>query len=214
MGAEKSNVTDGQTGAATHAQGANPDASSTAAATASKDLYLAVDSKTAAAWTLRYQLGGRGHWMGLGSARDFTLEQARQRAKEWRQKKADGIDPIQTKRAERQAKLAAAAATKTFKQCAQDLIEARRERVAQRQARAGMAAARCSVIVYPIIGGLDVAQIDRPAVLRVLEQRVPASRGDQPGKFWNITHGDRRPRAQPHRIGFELRGSTRLSPAR
>src|SRR4029077_3300242 len=71
-----------------------------------KGLYLAVDSKTAAAWCLRYQIDGRGHWMGLGSARDFTLEQARSRAKEWRQKKADGIDPITTKRAERASKLA------------------------------------------------------------------------------------------------------------
>jgi integrase len=151
-----------------------------------KGLYLAVDSKTAAAWCLRYQIGGRAHWMGLGSARDFTLEQARQRAKEWRQKKADGIDPITTKRAERQAKLAAASATKTFKQCAQDFIE--RHRGEWRSAKHGLEwGSTLQRYVYPLIGTYDVAQIDRPAVLRVLEQRVPAARpGDQPGTFWNM----------------------------
>ena len=38
--------------------------------------------------------------------------------------------------------------------------------------------------VYPIIGALDVAQIDRLAILRVLEQKVAASLGKPAGKLW------------------------------
>jgi len=147
-----------------------------------RGLYLAVDGKTAASWTLRYQLDGKAHWHGLGSARDFTLEQARQRAKEARQRLADGVDPITAKRADRAAKLAAAAATKTFKQCAVDLIDARRH-----EWKSGKHELQWSTTlaqyVYPIIGTFDVAKVDRPSVLRVLEQHIPASRGRPAGKF-------------------------------
>ena len=91
-----------------------------------KGLYLATESRTNASWTLRYQLDGKAHWLGLGSARTFSLEQARQRAKEARQRLADGVDPITAKRADRAAKKAAAAASKTFKECAAAFIEGRR----------------------------------------------------------------------------------------
>lgn len=35
-----------------------------------RGLYLIVGGKNAAHWELRYELNKRGHWMGLGSARD------------------------------------------------------------------------------------------------------------------------------------------------
>ena len=150
-----------------------------------RGLYLAVDGRTAASWTLRYQLDGRAHWHGLGSARDFTLEQARQRAREARQRLADGIDPITAKRADRAAKLAAANRVVTFKQCADDFIAAKRGE--WRSAKHGVEWSRTlQRFVFPIIGGYDVAQVDRVAVLRCLEQRVPAWRGEQPGKFWDV----------------------------
>ena len=150
-----------------------------------KGLYLAVDSKTAASWNLRYQLGNASHWMGLGSARDFTLEQARQRAKDWRQKKADGHDPLHLKRSERASNLAAAALSKTFKQCAEELI---RERGNEwKSARHGFEwQSTLKRFVYPILGSLDVAKVDRPSILRVLEQQVSAARGSPGGKFWHV----------------------------
>jgi integrase len=148
-----------------------------------RGLYLAVDGRTAASWTLRYQLDGRAHWLGLGAARDFSLAEARERAKEARQRLADGIDPIQAKRADRAAKLAAAAATKTFRQCAQDFVDARRHewRSGKHELQWSQSLAK---YVFPVIGALDVAQVDRPSVLRVLEQHVPVARGIPAGKFW------------------------------
>jgi integrase len=149
-----------------------------------KGLYLAVDSKTAAAWALRYQLGNTAHWMGLGSARTFSLAEARERAKEWRQKLADGHDPLHLKRSQRAANLAAAAKAKSFEQCAVELILERGE--GWKSARHGHEwKSTLKRYAYPIIGALDVAKIDRPAVLRVLEQHVPATRGNASGKFWH-----------------------------
>ncbi|HEV7983533.1 MAG TPA: Arm DNA-binding domain-containing protein, partial [Xanthobacteraceae bacterium] len=40
-------------------------------------LYLVVSGKKAAHWERRYELNHKPHWLGLGSARTFTLEEAR-----------------------------------------------------------------------------------------------------------------------------------------
>ena len=53
--------------------------------------------------------------MGLGSARTFTLEQARQRAKEAREKLADKIDPLEARRIERAEKAAAVARSHLYR---------------------------------------------------------------------------------------------------
>jgi hypothetical protein len=44
-----------------------------------KGLYLIVRNKRAAHYEFRFQLHERGHWMGLGSARDFNLNEAARR---------------------------------------------------------------------------------------------------------------------------------------
>jgi integrase len=148
-----------------------------------RGLYLCVDSGTAASWALRYQVGGRAHWMGIGSARTFSLDEARQRAKAHRQRLADGHDPLHLKRSERAANLAAAVQSKTFKQCAEELILERGNE--WKSARHGQDwRSTLARFAFPIIGNMDTAQIDRAAVLRVLEQQVPTTRGHPPGKFW------------------------------
>ncbi len=150
-----------------------------------KGLYLSVDSKTSASWLLRYQLNNAKHWMGLGSAREFSLTEARERATAWRQKRADGIDPLHAKRSDRAANLAAAAQTKTFKQCAEELsIERGREWKNPRHGHEWKST--LARFVYPLIGALDVAKVDRPSVLRVLEQHVPAAQGHPGGKLWHV----------------------------
>ncbi len=68
-----------------------------------RGLYLIVANKTNAHWELRYQLNGRTRWMGLGSASDFSLAEARTRARLERQKLTDKIDPLEVRRAEHAA---------------------------------------------------------------------------------------------------------------
>jgi hypothetical protein len=85
--------------------------------TGERGLYLEIGGRTNAHWLLRYQLNRRTRWMGLGSARTFSLDEARARAKVERQKLADKIDPLAVRRAER-AKAAAAPETLTFAKAA------------------------------------------------------------------------------------------------
>jgi integrase len=152
-----------------------------------RGLYLCVGGKGNAHWELRYQIDGRARWMGLGSASAFTLDGARERAKKERQRLADGTDPIETRRtqrlADRAAKAAAEAATKTFKQVAEAYIAAHRGE--WRSAKHGMDwTSTLNRYVYPKIGGLGVAVIDVPIVLEVLEQKVAAAPHHDAGSFW------------------------------
>ena len=46
-----------------------------------KGLYLQVTPTGARSWLLRYERGGRERAMGLGPVDDFTLDEARERAR-------------------------------------------------------------------------------------------------------------------------------------
>jgi Arm DNA-binding domain len=78
-------------------------------------LYLQVSPTGAKTWIFRFQLAGRRRDMGLGSATLFTLAEARQKAFEARRKVADGIDPIEARRAERLSTALDAAKAMTFR---------------------------------------------------------------------------------------------------
>jgi integrase len=117
--------------------------------------------------------------MGLGSARDLGLAEARAKARREREKLAGGVDPLELKRQERDAQRAAAAKQITFQQAAERYHEAH---------QASWSSAHYSNEflgslkrwAFPHIGALDVAAIGRDEVLRVLEQKL--KRGD--GTFW------------------------------
>jgi integrase len=150
-----------------------------------RGLYLCVDNRSAASWTLRYSLNGRAHWMGLGSARDISLDGARARAKQARERLVDKTDPLQARRADRAAKAAAAVNSMTFKECAASYIAAHREKW-RSLVHGQQWLTSLETYAYPLIGALDVAQVDKPAVLRVLEQTVPAATGRPGGRFWTV----------------------------
>ena len=148
-------------------------------ASGQRGLYLVVAHKTAAHWELRFQVNRRARWMGLGSARTFTLEQARQRAKAAREQLADKIDPLDQRRAERAQTLAIAAVKKTLKECAELYIAAHRAEWRSAQHGADWLST-LQRYVYPKIGSLNVADVGVPQVLAVLEQPV-----DGGGTFWD-----------------------------
>jgi integrase len=62
-------------------------------------LYLLVTKEGTASWVFRFRRHGRLREMGLGSAAVFTLAEARERAREARKLLADGLDPIEHRRA-------------------------------------------------------------------------------------------------------------------
>jgi integrase len=81
-------------------------------------LWLEVGDGNARSWVYRWETDGRDHYLGLGPARDISLEEAREAAREARKAVRAGRDPIAEKRQEKAQQKLAAARTRTFGQCA------------------------------------------------------------------------------------------------
>jgi integrase len=89
-----------------------------------RGLYLVVKSSTSAHWERRYQLDGKEHYHGLGSAYVFGLAQARARSRRASELLADGVDPLVRKREAKAERIAAAAKSVTFGEAATDYFKA------------------------------------------------------------------------------------------
>jgi integrase len=150
------------------------------------NLYLQITATGGRSWVLRYERDGKEHMHGLGTVRDFTLSEARERARKARQLLADGIDPIDQRKAERAARTSTASTMLTFVEAAKRYIEAHE---AEWTSAKHATDYRVSLerYAFPLIGALDTAAIGVPHVLQVLEQRVPAASNGQPaGIFWAV----------------------------
>jgi integrase len=148
-------------------------------------LYLQVSDSGAKSWLLRYEIDGRKRWMGLGSASVFSLKEARERARLARQKISDKIDPLEVRRAERAKQAQAASRALTFREAAQRYFDANASAWSNAKHREQFNSTLAQY-VHPIIGNVDVANIDTADVLRVLEQPVAAERGWPAGRFWDV----------------------------
>ena len=81
-------------------------------------LYLRVTPDGTKNWIYRYMLDGRPRWMGLGPLALYGLQEARAKALEARRLRHEGIDPIDTRRAQRAKTRLDAAKAVTFRECA------------------------------------------------------------------------------------------------
>jgi integrase len=145
-------------------------------------LYLAITAKNRGHWELRFQIGGRPRWMGMGSCRDFDLLQARARARTERQKLHDGIDPLTARRALQATQTTPAALTFTGAAKAYVIAHQGKWRSLKHAKQWTSSLAQFSV---PLIGNLDVRAVDTACVLRVLEQNVAAHGRHHPaGTLW------------------------------
>ena len=127
----------------------------------------AAKTKSAKSWLLRYELHGKEHMLGLGSAAIFNLKEARERARSARQLIADGTDPLQTKHATKAAAKAAAAKALTFREAAERYFDQHQAEWTNDSHRDQFLASLKSH-AFPAIGGMDVAAIDKADVLRVI----------------------------------------------
>ena len=133
-----------------------------------RGLYLQISDAGAKSWVLRYERAGKERMMGLGSAAEFSLKQARERALDARRLLADGVDPLATKHASKQAAKLAEQRKLSFREAAQryfDQHESKWRNPTHREAFLGT----LGLHVFPVIGDMDVATIDTPDVLRALE---------------------------------------------
>src|SRR6202035_3310508 len=77
-------------------------------------------------WVFRYSVKGRERYMGLGPFPDVSLAAARGVADDCRKLRRQDIDPIDHRAGQRAEALLAAAATKTFRECASVYIESKK----------------------------------------------------------------------------------------
>ena len=151
-------------------------------------LYVRVTSVGTKQWVLRYMLNRRPRWMGLGPVALYGLHQAREKAREARRLRHEGIDPIDARRAERARQRLEEAKTVTFKQCAEAYITAHRAGW-RNDKHAAQWSATLSTYAYPTIGALPVQAIDTALVLKVLEPiwtTRPETAGRLRGRLENI----------------------------
>jgi integrase len=131
-------------------------------------LFLQVSASGSKSWVFRFKEVGKLHEMGLGATHTIGLAEAREKARECRRLRLDGIDPIEARKVARaQARLAAATAT-TFKDCAERYIASYRAGW-RSQSHAAQWPSTLGKYVYPIFGPLPVQAIDVGLVLRALE---------------------------------------------
>jgi integrase len=131
-------------------------------------LYLQIAPTGARTWIYRYQIVGRRRDMGLGSAAVFSLAEARDRARAARRMVADGIDPIDARRAAVAAKRVDAAKTMTFAECAERYIAAHRAGW-KNPKHAAQWPSTLATYVYPALASLPVHAVDTALVTRVID---------------------------------------------
>ncbi len=131
-------------------------------------LFLQVSASGSKSWVFRFKEAGKLREMGLGATHTIGLAEAREKARECRRLRLDGIDPIEARKFARSRARLHATKTMTFKDCAERYIAAHRVGWRSR-AHAAQWPSTLGRYVYPIFGSLPVQAIDVGLVLKALE---------------------------------------------
>jgi integrase len=130
-------------------------------------------------WLLKYELSGKRHELGLGALQYRSLAQARERARALNVMLADGIDPLEAKRAERQRRIADAAKQTTFNRLVADYLKL--HQVSWRSSKtADQWEQSLRDYAMPVIGELAPADIDQSLIFKIVEplwKSVPITGG-------------------------------------
>jgi integrase len=123
---------------------------------------------TAKSWIFRYEVEGRQRYLGLGSLDTIGLAKAREKAKNARELRLDGKDPLAEKKAQRAAAAAERARAMTFDECRDAYVTA--HRAAWRSAKvARQWTQSLEDHISPALGKLLVKDIDSGLILKALE---------------------------------------------
>ncbi|MER9277628.1 integrase arm-type DNA-binding domain-containing protein [Mesorhizobium sp. M0522] len=140
-------------------------------------LYLQVAKSTAKdaqegnvtkSWLFRFMLAGKARYMGLGDVNTFSLQEARKRAREARQKVADGIDPIEERKEKKSTHRADEAKRITFKQASERYIAS--QKAGWKNAKhADQWKNTLEKYAWPFIGDLPVAKVETAHIHQILD---------------------------------------------
>lgn len=136
--------------------------------TAGQGMYLQVMPNGSKLWRLKYRIAGREKTLSFGAYPDVTLAQARLKREEARQQLADGIDPSELRKQQRQQ---AAAEALTFKVVAERWFKGHTVLAKRPWAPATARKARLYLDkdLYPVLGHKPIAEITRPELNRLIE---------------------------------------------
>ncbi|MEZ5457654.1 MAG: integrase arm-type DNA-binding domain-containing protein [Lysobacteraceae bacterium] len=125
-------------------------------------LMMQVSDSGARSWILRVSINGKRREIGLGSCADVSLADARVRAREIRSQIAAGNDPLAERRAKREKR------GMTFAECAKALVESRSHGWKNPKHHAQWLST-LETYALPTIGALDVAKIELPHIVGILQ---------------------------------------------
>jgi integrase len=123
-------------------------------------LFLQIGPTGAKSWLLRYQLNHRERYMGLGPVKNFTLKEARERARKARQLLSDGIDPIEHRMSQRDFSTKEARERLTFKEAAEQFLEVHEPTWRNAKHRAQWRSS-LKAHAFPTLAHLPVSAIDQ-----------------------------------------------------
>lgn len=119
-------------------------------------------------WILRATIGARRREMGLGGYPDVTLAKAREAAREARDLIRRGIDPIEAGRDARRSLRENNTPAMTFRSAAEAYMAAHAASWKNSKHRDQWAATLIKY-AYPVLGDIDVAKVELPHIMHVLE---------------------------------------------
>ncbi len=131
-------------------------------------LCLQVVESGARSWVLRIKVGDSRLKMGLGGFPDVSLSQAREKARDARQKVDDGINPLEERRAKKKLLIEAMARNVTFTKCAEDYVESHKAAWSNAKHQ-DQWLNTLETYAYPKIGSMWVRDIELRHILEVLE---------------------------------------------
>jgi integrase len=131
-------------------------------------LHLFVKDTGAASWVLRKMVGAERRNLGCGGYPTVGLKEAREEARRLVILVRQGIDPVADRKAASDALRAAQAKDKTFEQVAR-LCHAAKSPEFKNAKHAAQWIRTLETYVFPKIGRLPIAAVERPHVLAVLE---------------------------------------------
>ncbi len=131
-------------------------------------LMLHISSSGAASWILRATVGGRRRDIGLGSRDEVSLKRAREKARDYRDKIREGVDPIAGRKAAKDALRAAEASRITFDEAARRYLAAKRHEF-KNPKHAKQWESTLHTYASPVVGNLPVHDITTTHVVEILE---------------------------------------------
>ncbi|MDL0429579.1 integrase arm-type DNA-binding domain-containing protein [Marinobacter sp. TBZ242] len=131
-------------------------------------LLLSVTPTGAKSWILRTVIGTKRRNIGLGPFPDVSLAEARRKAQEVKDKIAEGIDPVEERKAARRSMIAAQLSTMTFAQAMAEYIRMKSKEFRNPRQEKQWTNSLTTYAV-PHIGNVPVGEIELPHIKAVLD---------------------------------------------